>query len=96
MRTICEKRNQNHCPHLHDTFLPARDDKERPLELEGNDDGEDCTEHSLEHRVLGRIERLGGNHAVEDLEREVPHGEDDDDGNQPREDKDDDLLELLS
>ena len=52
-------------------------------------------EHRLEHRIFGRVKGLRDDDTVEDLECEVPHGEDDDDGNQPREDKDDDLLESL-
>ena len=47
----------------------------------------------LEHRILGRIERLRSDDCMEDLEREVPHGEDDDDGDQACEDENDDLLE---
>ena len=64
------------------------------LNSERDDDSEDRPEHRLEHRIFGRVKGLRGDNVVEDLECEVPHGEDDDDGDQPREDKDDDLLEI--
>ena len=88
-----EKRNQDHRAHLHDVFLPTGHDKKRPLKLERDDDGEDRAEYGLEHRILGRIEGLRGDDRMEDLEPEVPHGEDDDDGDQARQDENNELLE---
>ena len=38
-------------------------------------------------RIFGRVKGLRGDDTVEDLECEVPHGEDDNDGDQPREDQ---------
>ena len=62
-----QKRNQDYRAHLHNVFLSTGDDQKGPLELERDDDGEDCAEHGLEHRILGRIERLRGNDGMEDL-----------------------------
>ena len=79
------------------TMLSCRlgDDKKRPLELERDDDGEDCAEYGLEHRIFGRVERLRGNDGVKDFEREIPDGEDDDNGDQARQDEDNDLFEFF-
>src|SRR6476469_855476 len=47
-------------------------DQKRPLELECDDDGEDCAEHRQEQRILGRVECLRRDDGMEDLESEVP------------------------
>ena len=90
-----EKCNQDHRAHLHDAFLSMSHDKKRPLELKRDDDGEDRAEYGLEHRIFGRVEGLRSNDGVKDLEREVPDGEDDDNGDQARQDEDNDLLEFF-
>src|SRR5215210_5756923 len=56
-----------------------RDDKKRTLELECDDNSKDGAEHGLEHRIVGRVEGLGYDDGMENPEREVPNGEDDDD-----------------
>src|SRR6478672_2951358 len=69
------------------------DNKKRPLELKRDYDGEDCTEHGLEHRIFGWVESLRSDDGMEDLQREVPHRKDDDDSDQACQDEDNDLLE---
>ena len=46
------------------------------------------------HGIIGRVERARRD-ALQDLEREIPDREDDEDGDQHREYENDDLLELL-
>src|SRR6202022_2382650 len=60
-----------------------------------NDHGKDHTEHSLEDRVVGRVEAPGQNEPEQNFQAQVPDGSDDDNGDQCRQEHDDDAFESL-
>ena len=66
---------------LNNAVAPLSEHQERALEFERDDHREDHAEHGLENLVFCRVERVGIN-AEQNIERQVPEREDDDDGNQ--------------
>lgn len=65
---LSKQRDQQHCTHLYDTVDALGQNQQGAFQLQRDDDREDHTEQSLEHRGVGRIKRAR-QEAEHDLEQ---------------------------
>jgi hypothetical protein len=86
--------NEDDGPGLNDIALAVKDDHERVFELEGNQQCQDHSEQRLERLRVPWIEQVAPYHA-HGMKNQLPGGDGHDHGNDPGQDGDDQLLELL-